>query len=62
MLHAINELKYGDVSDVRIGKYVEIQFNKGDKATIEKETDEISQKLLANPNMENYEFEIEDLS
>ena len=62
VLHAINEMKYGDVSDVRIGKFVEIEFKNGDRDSIKKEVDEICQKLLANPNMENYEFELEDES
>jgi phosphoribosylformylglycinamidine synthase len=60
VLHSINDLKYSDVQDVRIGKYIEIDFKKQNKMTIEKEAEEICQKLLANPIIENYEFKIEE--
>jgi phosphoribosylformylglycinamidine synthase PurS subunit len=60
VLHAINDLKYSDVGNVRIGKYVEITFNDGQSAKIRKETEDICSKLLANPVMENYEIEFEE--
>ncbi len=60
VLHAINDLKYSDVSDVRIGKYIEITFNDGKSAKLKKEAEEICSKLLANPVMENYEIEFEE--
>jgi len=60
VLHAINDLNYSDVSDVRIGKYIEIRFNGREKKDVEIETKEICQKLLANPVIENFDFEIEE--
>ena len=60
VLHCINDLKYSDVHDVRIGKYIEIDFKQQNKSAIEKETSEICQKLLANPIIENFEFKIEE--
>jgi len=60
VLHAINDLKYQGVEEVRIGKYVELTFNHNDKSFIEKEAREICHKLLSNPVMENFEFEIEE--
>jgi phosphoribosylformylglycinamidine synthase PurS subunit len=60
VLHAINDLNYSDVKDVRIGKYIEIAFNEADKKNIVKETEEICNKLLSNPIMENFEYEIEE--
>jgi phosphoribosylformylglycinamidine synthase len=60
VLHAINELKFKGVHDVRIGKYIELTFNGADKSFIDKETKEICNKLLANPVMENFEYEIEE--
>jgi phosphoribosylformylglycinamidine synthase PurS subunit len=53
-------MKYGDIKNVRIGKYVEIEFSSTDRAQVEKETLEICNKLLANPVIEVYEYEIED--
>jgi phosphoribosylformylglycinamidine synthase PurS subunit len=58
--HAANDMKYGDIKNVRIGKYVEIEFSSTDRAQVEKETLEICNKLLANPVIEVYEYEIED--
>ncbi len=60
VLNAINDLKFDGVNDVRIGKYIELSFNGKDKIFIEKETKQICQKLLANPVIENFEYEIEN--
>lgn len=60
VLHAINDMEYSDVRDVRIGKYIEIEFNGSDPDRVRHEADEICRKLLANPVMENYTIEFED--
>jgi len=60
VLHAINDLKFKGVNDVRIGKYVELTFDGLNQASVEKETKDICQKILANPVMENFDFEIEE--
>lgn len=59
--HAIRDLKYKGVEDVRIGKYIELTFENIEKKLIEQEAREICDKLLANPVMENFDFEIEEL-
>jgi len=61
VLHAINDLKFKGVNDVRIGKYIELTFNGLARSSVEDETKEICQKLLANPVMENFDFEIEEI-
>ncbi|MCX6345640.1 MAG: phosphoribosylformylglycinamidine synthase subunit PurS [Armatimonadetes bacterium] len=53
---ALENLGFGNVESVRIGKYIEIEFNDGEN--IEQGVEEMCQKLLANPNTENYRFEI----
>ena len=60
VLHAIHDLKIEGVQDVRIGKYIEMTFNQSDNVDVEKQTEMICQKLLANPVMENFEFEFEE--
>lgn len=60
VLHAINDLKFSGVEDVRIGKYIELTFENLSHDEVEKETDEICHKLLANPVIENFEYEIEE--
>jgi len=62
VLHAINDLKFKGVNDVRIGKYIELTFEGLDQSMVEKELKEICQKLLANPVMENFDYEIEETS
>jgi phosphoribosylformylglycinamidine synthase len=60
VLHAINDLKFEGVNDVRIGKYIELSFEGLEKSKVKSELTEICDKLLANPVMENFEYEIED--
>jgi len=62
VLHAINDLKFKGVEDVRIGKYIELTFTGFDRSMVENETKEICQKILANPVMENFDYEIEELT
>ena len=57
VLHAIS---YSDVSDVRVSKYIEITFNHSDKARILRELEQMCDKVLANPNTETYNYEIEE--
>ena len=57
--HAIEHLDYSNVKSVRIGKYIEVEFNSTDEEQVKKDADEICNKLLANPVMENYNIEIE---
>lgn len=54
---AIHRLGYPAVEEVRIGKYFEMKLSKSD-ADIEKQVNEICDKLLANVNMESYRYEI----
>jgi len=58
--HAIEHLDYSNVESVRIGKYIEVEFNSNDEEQVKKDADEICNKLLANPVMENYNIQIEN--
>ena len=57
--HALKNLGYGTVESARIGKYIEVTINEQDQLQAERIANEISQKLLSNPVMENYSFELE---
>ena len=59
VMHAIQDMKLGNVSDVRIGKYIEVKFEEKELNSVNTAAEEICNKLLANPVMENYEIEIE---
>lgn len=56
--HSIQSLGYKNVKDTRIGKFVELKIDADSENEAKKVTDEVCGKLLANPIMEDYEFEI----
>jgi phosphoribosylformylglycinamidine synthase PurS subunit len=57
--HALELMNFAGIKDVRIGKFMEIELEGGDKAELQKKIDEACQKLLSNPVIEEYSFEIE---
>ena len=54
---ALENLGFSNIDTVRIGKYIEIDVTDSN-GTLEQDVDEMCRKLLANPNIENYRFEI----
>jgi len=56
--HSIQSLGYKNILDTRIGKYIELKINASNDTEAKKITDEVCSKLLANPVMEDYEFEV----
>jgi phosphoribosylformylglycinamidine synthase subunit PurS len=56
--HSMQSLGYKNIVDTRIGKYIELKINASNEAEAKKVTDEVCGKLLANPVMEDYEFEV----
>lgn len=50
-----------NVKDTRIGKFIEFTVDADDKSAAEKEVKEYCNKLLANPIMEDYEFNLEKI-
>ena len=57
---ALDSIGIKNIKNVRIGKYIEISFDKISKEKAKIITDESCRKLLANPNTETYHFEIEE--
>ena len=51
-------LGYDNVGDVRVGKYLEFILRESDKEQGEKQVKEMCQKLLVNPVIEDYTFEL----
>jgi phosphoribosylformylglycinamidine synthase len=56
--HAVASLDIRGVHDVRMGKYIEITFDDGTEEEARTATEQICTKLLANPVMEDYRFEL----
>jgi phosphoribosylformylglycinamidine synthase subunit PurS len=59
--HAIGALGTGGVHDVRMGKYVEMKLDAATPDEAREVTAEVCRKLLANPVMEDFHFEIEQV-
>ncbi|MDY7015681.1 MAG: phosphoribosylformylglycinamidine synthase subunit PurS [Cyanobacteriota bacterium] len=52
------QLGYVGVEGVRIGKYIELTLKAADRAAAESQLDRMCDRLLANPTIENYRFEL----
>jgi phosphoribosylformylglycinamidine synthase subunit PurS len=57
--NALNNLGYEEVDSVRMGKYIEIELTDNGHS-VQERVDEMCRKLLANPVIENYRFEVAD--
>ena len=54
-------LGFNNISETRIGKFIEFFVNAEDKNSAEKEVKEYSNKLLVNPILEDYEYTLEEV-
>ncbi len=57
---SLHQLNYKEVSDVRIGKYMELMIDET-VADLDKTVKEICEKLLANTVIEDYRYEVEEV-
>ena len=57
---SLHTLGYQEVRDVRMGKYFEIELQAASRQGVEARIREMCDKLLANPVIEDYRFEIQD--
>ena len=58
--HALGSLGYDEVEGVRLGKYLLLHLQDKDPEKVKGRIEEMCQKLLANPVIEEYRFEIEE--
>jgi len=58
VVHALHELNHKEVSDIRVGKYIEVKLSADDISHAEKLTKEYCEVLLANPVIETYRYEV----
>jgi phosphoribosylformylglycinamidine synthase subunit PurS len=59
VLRALKSLGYDEVEDLRVGKYMELKLAGVDREKLETRLGEMSEKLLANPIIEDYRMEVE---
>ncbi len=57
---ALHSLGFADVESVRAGKYLEVSLAAKDRKKAETQLTEMCRKLLANPVIEEYRFELEE--
>lgn len=55
---ALKALGFEDVKRVRVGKLIEIELDTDDPAEAQQELAEMCAKLLANPVIEDFRFEV----
>ncbi|HHT28691.1 MAG TPA: phosphoribosylformylglycinamidine synthase subunit PurS [Firmicutes bacterium] len=54
----LGSLGYSAVEKVRIGKYLEMVLNVDSRAEAERQLDEICHRVLANPVIEQYDYQL----
>ena len=56
--HALEAMGYQEAKDVRVGKYFELVIDAADKAAAKAKLKEMCDRLLINPVIEDYTFEL----
>jgi len=58
--HSLESLGYKEVRDIRLGKYMEVKFGDIERDKADTRIKEMCEKLLTNPVIEDYRFEVSD--
>jgi phosphoribosylformylglycinamidine synthase subunit PurS len=58
----LQHMGYDNVSQVRIGKYIELTLAAADEAAAKVQLDRVCDQLLSNPVIENYRFELRQVA
>ena len=61
VLSSLHRLGFDSAEDVRIGKYLLVNINESDLVKAETSATEMCQKLLANPVIEEFRFDLEEM-
>ena len=61
VLSSLRRLGFENAGDVRVGKYLLVNIDETDLAKAERSVTEMCQKLLANPVIEDFRFELEEM-
>ena len=57
---ALESLGYQGIANIRLGKYIQMELNSRSREEAEKDIEEMCGKLLANPVIEDYRYEISE--
>lgn len=58
VMGGLKSLGFVSVADVRVGKYLEVRLQDADRPQAEARIKEMCEKLLANPVIEQYRYEV----
>lgn len=58
---SLHTMGYSEVEQVRIGKLIEVQMRVEDRETAAEKVKVMAERLLANLEIENYRFELEEV-
>ncbi len=57
----LHMLGFASVTSVRAGKYMEIKLDGNDRAKVAEQVQEMCRQLLANPVIEDFRFDLEEV-
>ena len=57
---ALHDLGFGNIGDVRQGKFLEIDLDESDPQKAKSDLEAMCEKLLANTVIENYQIDLDD--
>lgn len=60
--NSLGHMGYNNVSQIRIGKYVELTLQAVDPEQARQQLDQMADQLLANPVIEVYRIEVQELA
>ena len=55
---SLHDLRYAEVGEVRMGKYIEIELRDLSKKEAERRVEDMCRRLLANSVIEDFRFEV----
>ena len=62
VLGSLKHMGFAEVDDVRIGKYLEVRIDESQRSRAEARVADMCNKLLSNPVIEEFRFELEEAS
>ena len=62
VLAALRRMGHESADDARIGKYLELRVSGSDQDAVNESVDRMCRELLSNPVIEDYRFELEEIS
>jgi len=60
LAHSLQRLGFNQVQDVRVGKIIDVQLKSYSVDEAKRDINKMCEKLLANPVIESYRFEIQE--